>query len=180
MALIKRYANRKLYNTETKSYIKLDEIANLIRSGEEIQVVDNATNEDLTALTLSQIILEQEKKESDFLPKTILTALIQAGGKSLSSIREKLASPLGLIRQVDLEIEHRLGNLIQRGEIAEETGKKLREQLLGYSHIWGSSDWISEEDLETALLKHGVPTRDEFQTLIDQIESISEKINSSN
>ena len=65
---IKRYPNRKLYNTDTKRYITLDGIAELIRDGESVQVVDHTTNEDLTSLTLSQIIFEQEKKKSGFLP----------------------------------------------------------------------------------------------------------------
>ena len=60
--IIKRYPNRKLYNTDTKTYITLDAIAALIRKGQSVQVVDNATGDDLTALTLSQIIFEQEKK----------------------------------------------------------------------------------------------------------------------
>ena len=177
MHIIKRYANRKLYNTETKSYITLEDIAALIREGHEVQVVDNNSNEDITALTLTQIILDQGKKESGFLPKSILTALIQAGGESLVSIREKLTPPLDLIRQVDAEIDRRLKTLIQRGEIAEEAGKKLRDQLLGFSHLWGSSAWINEEDLERALLKQGVPTREEFQHLLNQIETLSEKLN---
>ena len=179
MHLIKRYANRKLYNTETKSYITLEDIATLIREGHEVQVVDNDSNEDLTALTLTQIILDQGKKESGFLPKSVLTALIQAGGESLVSIREKLTPPLDLIRQVDAEIDRRLKTLIQRGEIAEEAGKKLRDQLLGFSHLWGGSAWINEEDLEQALLKQGVPTREEFQNLLNQIEALSAKISDS-
>ena len=67
MRIIKRYSNRKLYDTAAKEYITLEAIADLIRAGEEIQVVDNVTEEDLTALTLSQIILEQEKKKKGFV-----------------------------------------------------------------------------------------------------------------
>ena len=62
--IIKRYPNRKLYDTEAKQYITLEGIASVIRSGQEVQVIDHVTWEDLTALTLSQIILEQEKRQS--------------------------------------------------------------------------------------------------------------------
>ena len=65
MIVIKRYPNRKLYNTEAKQYVTLDGIAQLIREREEIQILDHATGEDLTAVTLTQIIVEQEKKEGD-------------------------------------------------------------------------------------------------------------------
>ena len=71
MTMIKRYPNRKLYDTEAKQYITLSGIAELIRQGGDIQVSDYATGEDLTALTLSQIIFEQEKKQSGFLPWTL-------------------------------------------------------------------------------------------------------------
>ena len=68
MPVIKRYPNRKLYDTESKRYITLDGIARLIRKGEEVQVIDHTTDEDLTAVTLTQIIFEQEKKKGGFLP----------------------------------------------------------------------------------------------------------------
>ena len=61
--VIKRYPNRKLYDTDAKRYVRLNDIAKMIQAGHEIQVVDHTTQEDLTAVTLTQIIFEQEKKE---------------------------------------------------------------------------------------------------------------------
>ena len=173
MLVIKRYPNRKLYNTEEKKYINLDTLAGMIRDGQEIQVVDNVTGEDLTAVTLTQIIMEREKKEGEFLPRTLLTELIQAGGQSLNTIREKLGSPSDLIQQVDQEIAIRLEKLIQRGEIAEETGTTLRDKLVEQSYLWSSTSLITEEEIEAALVRSGVPTRDDFQKLIDQIDNLS-------
>src|SRR6267143_3555514 len=60
--LIKKYANRKLYDTRTSSYITLDGIAQLVREGHDIRVVDRDNGNDLTQLTLSQIVLEEEKR----------------------------------------------------------------------------------------------------------------------
>jgi len=176
MLVIKRYPNRKLYNTEENKYINLDTLASMIRDGQEIQVVDNVTGEDLTAVTLTQIIMEREKKEGEFLPRTLLTELIQAGGQSLNTIREKLGSPSDLIQQVDREIAVRLEKLIQRGEIAEETGSTLRDKLVEQSYLWSSTSLITEEEIEAALVRNGVPTRDDFQKLIDQIDNLSAKI----
>jgi len=68
MPVIKRYPNRKLYDTQAKQYITLDRIAELIREGTDIQVIDHASGEDITALTLSQVIFEQEKRQSGFYP----------------------------------------------------------------------------------------------------------------
>jgi polyhydroxyalkanoate synthesis repressor PhaR len=139
MRIIKRYSNRKLYDTQSKQYITLDEIASLIREGIEIQVFDNTSGEDLTALTLSQIILEQEKKQKGFLPRSVLNALVEAGGKPMYSLRQRLESPLGFLRQVDEIIEERIQALIQRGELAEEHGQKLLDQLMEYSPLQGSA-----------------------------------------
>lgn len=83
--VVKRYANRKLYDTERSCYITLDQIAEMIRSGEDVQIVDNNSKEDLTALTLTQIIFEQEKK-GRFLPLSALRNIIQSGGQSISNI----------------------------------------------------------------------------------------------
>ena len=65
---IKRYANRKLYDTTQSCYVTLDEISELVKDGEDVHIVDNATSEDLTAVTLAQILLEEEKRKKRTLP----------------------------------------------------------------------------------------------------------------
>jgi polyhydroxyalkanoate synthesis repressor PhaR len=180
MRVIKRYSNRKLYDTQSKQYITLVEIADLVRQGTQLQVIDNVTDEDLTALTLSQIILEQEKKQKGFLPRSVLNALVESGGKSVSSLRQRLASPLELLKQVDDEIEQRIQNLIQRGEIAEEHGRKLCDQLL---ELGASKETVTppnDDQIEEILIKRGVPTREDLQKLMDQIETLTQKINDLN
>lgn len=176
MPVIKRYTNRKLYNTETKQYITLDEIADLIRRGEEVQVIDNATGEDLTALTLSQIIFEQEKKGGGFLPQSVLTGLVQAGGDTLSSLRRTLAKPLNLLHHVDEEISQRIQSLVKRGELNETEGQHLLAKLVGDKYRW-YDDWpLNEEELLQLLHKHGVPTRADLERLNTQLEALAAQI----
>lgn len=169
MPVIKRYPNRKLYDTEAKKYITLDGIAALIREGQEVQVVDHTTGEDLTALTLSQIIFEQEKKGGGFLPKSVLTSLVQAGGDTVNTLRRGLTAPLDLFRQVDDEIERRLQTLINRGELAREEGTRLRNKLL-------NRESGVEEEIEHALTARGVPRKEEIQRLNQQIETLATKL----
>ena len=83
--IIKRYANRKLYDTQRSRYVTLDQIAGMIRAGEDVKIVDNTSKEDLTALTLTQILFEEEKK-GGFLPLAALRNIIQSGGASISNI----------------------------------------------------------------------------------------------
>jgi polyhydroxyalkanoate synthesis repressor PhaR len=170
MALIKRYPNRKLYDTDAKKYITLEGIAALIRKGEEVQVVDHASGEDLTALTLSQIIFEQEKKGGGFLPKSVLTSLVQAGGDTVNTLRRGLTAPLDLFRQVDDEIDRRLQNLISRGELAKEEGLRLRRKLLNRED--------TDDEIERVLTAHGIPKKEEIQKLNEQIESLATKLES--
>jgi len=77
--IIKRYANRKLYDTENSRYVTLDQISAMIRVGDEVTIVDNQTKVDLTSVTLAQIIFEQEKKQRSFLSLQALRGIIQYG-----------------------------------------------------------------------------------------------------
>ena len=176
MPVIKRYPNRKLYDTEAKRYITLDGIATLIRQGQEVEVTDHATGEDLTAITLTQVIFEQEKRRSGFLPQAVLTGLIQAGGETMGTLRRTLAHPLNLARQVDEEIEQRVQTLISRGELAAEEGRRLRDKLLVPGQPQFDQPWPSEEELEQVLADKGIPTRDELGQVLDQLEALSAKL----
>lgn len=89
--IIKRYANRKLYDTQRSRYVTLEQIADMIRQGEDVKIVDNNSKEDLTSVTLAQIIFEEEKKRKSFLPLAAMRGIIQSGGESL----QELASQAG-------------------------------------------------------------------------------------
>jgi len=80
--LIKRYANRKLYNTQTSRYITLKGIAELIEAGEDVRVIDNETGEDITNVALSQILVDHERSNSA-ASRTMLSELISRGGDAL-------------------------------------------------------------------------------------------------
>ena len=81
--VIKRYANRKLYDTERSCYVTLEEISQMIKEGEDVRVVDNKTKDDLTAVTLAQIIVEEEKKVQK-MPLKLLRSIIQSGNEAFS------------------------------------------------------------------------------------------------
>jgi polyhydroxyalkanoate synthesis repressor PhaR len=83
--IVKRYANRKLYDTQRSRYVTLEQIADMNRSGEDVKIVDNNSKEDLTAITLTQIIFEEEKKQS-FLPLSALRNIIQSGATNITQV----------------------------------------------------------------------------------------------
>ena len=84
--VIKRYANRKLYDTQRSRYVTLDQIADMIRDGEDVRIVDNNSKEDLTSITLAQIIFEEEKKQKSFLPLQAMRNIIQSGGERIEEL----------------------------------------------------------------------------------------------
>jgi polyhydroxyalkanoate synthesis repressor PhaR len=76
--LIKKYSNRRLYNTEESKYVKLEDLAELIRQGNDIRVIDTKTKEDITKQILAQIIMEEEKNKNDILPMSLFYKIIRA------------------------------------------------------------------------------------------------------
>ena len=80
--LIKRYANRKLYNTQASRYITLKGIAELIDDGEKVRVIDNETGEDITSVALSQILVDSERSNSD-VSGSVLSQILGRGGDAL-------------------------------------------------------------------------------------------------
>jgi polyhydroxyalkanoate synthesis repressor PhaR len=95
MRTVKRYANRKLYDTESKSYVTLDQIAGWVKASQDIRVVDSATNEDITNVTLSQILLEKEKQHKNSLPRSFFTGVLQQGARIRDTLLAKADSVLG-------------------------------------------------------------------------------------
>lgn len=96
--VIKRYQNRKLYDTHESSYVTLDEIAKMIRNGEEIRVIDNKTKNDITAGTLTQLLYESERKAKTQPSVNLLKAIIRNGDGSFSGfIQEKMKGELAAI-----------------------------------------------------------------------------------
>lgn len=93
--IIKRYSNRKLYDTSQSCYVTLEEISELVRGGEDVRIIDNTSKDDITRVVLAQIVLEAEKRKKRSLSLDTLRHLIQTGGelleKTISPVREESA-----------------------------------------------------------------------------------------
>ncbi len=108
--VIKRYANRKLYDTQHSRYVTLDQIAEMIRGGDDVKIVDNKSKEDLTSVTLAQIIFEEEKRQKSFLPLQAMRNIIQSGGESITQLvhqaKGRVTQMLGQKREDARDDEH--------------------------------------------------------------------------
>ncbi len=177
MPLIKRYANRKLYDTEAKRYITLDGIAELIRQQHDVKVIDHETGEDLTALTQAQIIFEQERKIRGGIPHAVFTSLIQASNETLSQLRHAFIPPADWQREVDAEIERRVEQLIQVGKITEDDGLHILDVLLSPLEAAAKpGNFIPSIDLASLFKGSNAPTRDEVMALTKQLEVLSHEL----
>jgi polyhydroxyalkanoate synthesis repressor PhaR len=183
MVIIKRYPNRKLYDTRAKQYINLADIEDLIRQGEEVQVIDHTSGEDLTTLTLTQIILEQQKNQNSILSRSLLTSLIRAGEDRLTALQRGLQSSLSFWHQIDEEIKQRIQDLVRQGELSASEGEKLVDKLVKQGLRLREEHFAREarsqftpQDLENYLQKHQIPTQEDLQHLYDQLEELSAKL----
>jgi polyhydroxyalkanoate synthesis repressor PhaR len=110
--VIKKYANRRLYDTSTSRYINLEDIAAMVRNGKEVQVVDAATGEDLTRVTLTQIIVEDAKEQPSGLPLELLRQLIVASDRvGQEFIMWYLKSAFDAYQNVQSSLQSRLSQM---------------------------------------------------------------------
>ncbi len=112
--VIKRYANRKLYDTVESRYVTLEEIAEMVKAGTEVRIVDNRTKEDLTSVTLAQIIFEEEKKTSKMSLRT-LKDLIRHGSERAQA----------LVEEAQADIRERVHTLVPRVQATGDRAKDL-------------------------------------------------------
>ena len=177
MRTIKRYPNRKLYDLERKRYVTLDDIAEMIQEGNDIQVIDHESGEDLTSITLSQIIFEREKKQSGFLPKSILTALIRTSSAPIDYLKKSVATSINVLHLLESEIDKRIDALVAKGELAHDEADRLRKELYGGA-AETAKGLLPEIKLDAALSRLNVPTYEDIRALEEQVENLMASVDS--
>jgi polyhydroxyalkanoate synthesis repressor PhaR len=122
--LIKRYESRKLYDTEESRYVSLDELAEWIRGGQEVRVLDNSTGADVTAQTLTQIILDEGRRGTSLLPAELLHELVRAGQRAVESGVEQVHQTVDRFVQASID---RLGPVRRAREEMDRLRSRLEE-----------------------------------------------------
>jgi polyhydroxyalkanoate synthesis repressor PhaR len=118
--IIKKYANRRLYNTETSSYITLDHLALMTREGRDFKVVDAKTNDDITHNVLTQIIMEEENRGQTMLPVNFLRQLIALYGDSMQSmVPQYLEASMDAFRRNQVQFRDAMEGAFAGGPFAE-------------------------------------------------------------
>jgi len=130
--IIKKYPNRRLYDTSSGRYVNLEDVAAMIRQGADVQVVDARTGEDLTAVVLTQIIVEDVRGGPAGLPLDLLRYLVMATDRALSGVRSAAFSPLQMMQSLlapQAPAVNELEELRRRvAELELQTGNQVGKQ----------------------------------------------------
>ncbi len=154
--VIKRYANRKLYDTRTKRYLTLEEIGVLVRSGEDVQVEDADSGDDITGQILTRVIAEGHRKGGSLLSPKLLVDLIQHPGDTvIDAVRTSVSAGQRTVEQVSGEVGRLLETVTAR---AERPAKQIGAAL--------------DERFASAVAALGVPTREEFERLSSRVAAL--------
>ncbi|HWE24910.1 MAG TPA: polyhydroxyalkanoate synthesis regulator DNA-binding domain-containing protein [Myxococcales bacterium] len=150
--VIKRYTNRKLYDTVESRYVTLDEIAQMIKGGAEVKVLDNRTKEDLTSVTLAQIIFEEEKKRSQ-MPLGVLREIIRHGGEAVAVFYQD---------KVGNKLSERLEEMKTRTEALREN---IEQKVRGVTSLLRGSE---EKSPVKEVIAAGQTAVEELRAKVDQ------------
>jgi len=161
--LIKRYANRKLYNTDTSRYITLKGIGELIERGDDVRVMDNETGEDITSITLSQILVDSERRDRG-VPRTMLSDLIQRSGDALYGALKKS------VGDAQDGIEELQRNVRRAVRAREEDAGRFREAINDARSDWESNVQGAVEKVFKAL---DLPRRKDIDALNENLERVA-------
>lgn len=175
MRTIKKYANRKLYDTEAKKYISMDGLTDLIQSGEEIEVIDNTSGENITVSVLSQLLARQSGHRGNGLSAGTLVELLRRGGGTLAEVARK-SFTLGhsALHLAEDELDKVSGLLAGGMEMSEVEGRKLKDEVQAYAGMF--KQWASEridQRISDVMEKMKIATRERADTLemrLDQME----------
>jgi polyhydroxyalkanoate synthesis repressor PhaR len=173
--IIKRYTNRKLYDTVESRYVTLDEIAQMVKAGTEVRILDNRTKEDLTSVTLAQIIFEEEKKTSKMSLRT-LKDLIRHGGERAAQIVEDTQAELrGRVEAVRQAAEQRVQTLLKSGQ---QTTDRAKEMVAASQEAVAQFQRRVDERVRTAVEGMGsvADLRRDLSALSDRITELERKL----
>jgi len=124
--IIKRYGNRRLYNTETRAYINYQDLAKIVRDGSDVQVIDSTTKEDVTKAVLIQVILEEEKNNQTVLPTEFLFQLLRTREDSVQDFfKNHLSASFNAYLKTKEEFDNRFRTMLEMATQAPQMWEKL-------------------------------------------------------
>ena len=175
---IKRYANRKLYDTHASSYVSLHDILKFIRADEDVEVIDSRSGEDITSVILAQAMAEEGKSRGSVLSQDTLKELIKRGNESLSQImRTSRLARKGAFQIAEESASKFYRKLLEYGEVDEEDAKNYLRQL---SRAVTRRRRMVEKEIDERVMQFveamRLPTRMDLDRISRKIDKISQRL----
>ena len=184
--LIKRYASRRLYNTETSDYVTLDDIAGFVRKGRDVQIIDLRTGDDLTRQYLLQIVADHESKGENVLPIEVLTDLVRSYATGIQSVVPQfLAASFDMLREGQTKLVENLHvlpnplNPVTSFEaLRQQQEAFLKTMMVGMPAWGGAQAQKPETDVksEAATQKAADPVTDDLAEIKKQLAELQVKL----
>ena len=181
MHYIKKYANRKLYDSTDKKYISMDKLSKLIKKGEDIVIIDNETGNDLTASIVSSLIAKTAKTEgktAQIISSGMLIKFFRKGGATLTDYTKKYTSLWQKsFTMAEDELDYFVKKLIKNKEISKSEGSRIRTDIIGFTTAMKA--WISQtidKRITEVLDVMNLASKDHVKQLETRIILLEEKL----
>ncbi len=178
MHKIKKYVNRKMYDTTDKKYVSMEQVARLIKSGEEVSIIDNKTGEDLTAAIVSRLIGQDKKEKGSVVSPRIMMQLLRKGGDTLTDYAKKYTSLWqNALTMAEDEVDKVVGTLVKDKQLSRDEGSRLKKEITGYTD--SLKNWIGERvdrHMNEALAAMNLASRDQVAALTAKIDKLSREV----
>lgn len=175
---IKKYANRKMYDRTDKRYITMAQLAKLIKSGEEVSIIDNSTGDDLTSSIVSQLIGREKRGKDKGVSPRVLMQLLRKGGGTLSDYAKKYTSLWqNAFTMAEDEVDKLVNMLVKDKELSRSEGSKLKKEIIGYTDSLKA--WMTDsidKRISEVLDAMNLPTKDRINELAARIDALAVKI----
>lgn len=176
MRVIKRYSNRKLYDTQDRTYVTLSKIAERLRAGEDVQIIDKVTGDDITAVVLSQVLVDSEKRHDSTLPPSFLADLVRKGSDSVSAVVKKSKEALTEIgKRMPVERLERAGQLSKR-----EVMRLVKAVETRAAESQKAVEMRIQSGIKTAMGRLEIPSKADVAKLHERLDDLMARLDNKN
>ncbi len=178
MRIIKKYANRKLYDTHAKTHISREKLAELIKQGEEVSIIDNRTGEDITVSIVSQLIgLDNPDTDKAVSPRLLMQLLRKGSGTITDYAKKYVSLWQGAFNMAEDEVDKLVGRLVKSKELSKDEGSRLKKEIISYTD--GIKSWVSEsvdKRVGEVFDAMNLATNDHIEELSSRVDALAKKV----
>jgi len=177
--IIKRYVNRRLYDVQEKKTVTLQDVAEMVKKGEDVMVIENKTKEDITLPTLFQILSAEARDWKDSMPSARVASqfFLKGGGAVVEAVKKALTAGIGAMDVTREKVEELVDDLIKKGHLNKEERSQTIKDLLEKAEERSKEAKMWVEDQVKATVKKLKPAREEeVKDLRDQVKTLQKTI----